>query len=519
MKTRYIHWLLFLLLAATLLGSCSEWLDVKPESEEREKDLFSSYQGFKDALSGCYATMVGTDLYGERLTMSDIECMACLWSQPSQTQMPEAYYFYNHFYTATETESALKTIYGGLYNVVAQANTILQHVDNGVITDAAARNVIEGEALALRAYCQFDVLRLFGQMPQNPKKTVRLPYATQTGINERATWYGYDDYVKLLQADLSRAEELLAQSDPILKYSISALNERGNTTTDLNDDFMLYRQFRLNYFAVKGLEARLALYIGDRTTAYKDAMAVINAKVNGEPFMTLAGTSDLGVSYNGSTTSFGTLPDECVFALSNRKLASYAFSLLGGGEVVTDENSMLHITTNMLDKQLYNNHYTTSDNRYLYWWNHNSHNASAIKIPTLTKYYYNTSDYSSASSYSTLLTRIQIMPMLRLSELYLIAMESTDDLAEANSLYTTYMASHNVNVQNAFSSLDAVKTELEYEYTREFYGEGQTFYAYKRWGVQWMIFGTSAMSDDQYVLPIPNTEYDPNGTTSSTSNQ
>jgi hypothetical protein len=111
------------------------------------------------------------------------------------------------------------------------------------------------------------------------------------------------------------------------------------------------------------------------------------------------------------------------------------------------------------------------------------------------------------------------MPMMRLSELYLIAMESTDDLAEANSLYTTYMASHNVNAQNAFSSLDAVKTELEYEYTREFYGEGQTFYAYKRWGVQWMLFGTSAMSDDQYVLPLPNTEYDPNGTTSSSTSK
>lgn len=519
MKTRYFSWSLFLLLAAALFGSCSEWLDVKPETEEREKDLFKSYQGFKDALSGCYATMAGTDLYGKRLTMSDIEDMACLWSEPSQSQLPEDYYFYHHLYTATETESAIKAIYGGLFNVVAQANKILEHVNNGAITDADARNVVEGEALALRAYCQFDVLRLFGQMPQNAKKTVRLPYATKTGINEQAAWYGFDDYVKLLQADLSRAEELLGQSDPILKYGVHSLNNQGSTPANLNDDFMQYRQFRLNYFAVKGMEARLALYIGDRATAYKDAMAVINAKVNGEPFMELAGTKDLGVSLNGSTVSYGTLPDECIFALSNRKLSTYAFSLLGGGDVLTDENTMLHITTNMLDKQLYNGHNTTSDNRYLYWWNHDSHNVGSIKIPALKKYYYNTADYTSASSYSTLLFKIQLMPMMRLSELYLIAMESTDDLAEANSLYTTYMASHNVNAQNAFSSLDAVKTELEYEYTREFYGEGQTFYAYKRWGVQWMLFGTSAMSDDQYVLPLPNTEYDPNGTTSSSTSK
>jgi hypothetical protein len=60
------------------LSSCSEWLDVKPLNEEREKDLFTSYQGFKDALSGCYSDLAGANLYGQRLTMADIENLACL---------------------------------------------------------------------------------------------------------------------------------------------------------------------------------------------------------------------------------------------------------------------------------------------------------------------------------------------------------------------------------------------------------------------------------------------------------
>lgn len=513
MKTRYFHWSLLLLAIATVLGSCSDWLDVKPESEEREKDLFTSYQGFKDALAGCYSTMAGTDLYGERLTMTDIEDLACLWAAPKQTSRPEDYYFYNHMYTATESEAAIKAIYGGLFNVVAQANKILEHVNNGAITDPDARNVMQGEALALRAWCQFDVLRLFGQIPQNAKNSIKLPYSMQADIHSLATYYGFDDYVKLLRADLSRADSLLKISDPILKYSVSSLNEEGNDPVAFEDDYMTYRQFRLNYFAVKGLEARLALYIGDRATAYKEAMGVINAKVNGQPFMSLSGTADLGKNNNGTIVSYGTLPDECVFALSNRKLADYAFTTLGGGTRV-DENSMLYITTDMLNKQLYNGRNTTSDNRYLYVWNRSSVNYSNITRPTLTKYYYNTSDYSDASSYHTLLTKIQIMPMLRMSELYLIAIESTDDLAEANSLYKTYMASHNVNITDNFTSLQAVKDELEYEYTREFYGEGQAFYAYKRMGVQWMLLG-GGMSEADYELPLPNTEFDPNATTES----
>lgn len=517
MKTRYFSWSFLLLLAAVLFGSCSDWLDVKPESEEREKDLFTSYQGFKDALAGCYSTMAGTDLYGERLTITDIEDLACLWAAPRQTSRPEDYYFYNHMYTATESEAAIKAIYGGLFNVVAQANKILEHVNNGAITDPDARNVMEGEALALRAFCQFDVLRLFGQVPQNAKNTIKLPYSMQADIHSAAAWYGFDDYVKLLRTDLGRADSLLKLSDPILKYSVSALNEDGSDPVSFEDDFMTYRQFRLNYFAVKGVKARLALYVGDRVTAYKEAMEVINAKVNGQPFMTLSGTTDLGKMVNGTLTSYATLPSECVFALSNRKLSSYAFTLLGGGMTV-DDASMLYITTDMLDKQLYNGRNTTSDNRYLYVWNHSGHNASGVARLTLTKYYYNTADYSSSDSYHTLLTLIQLMPMLRMSELYLIAIESTDDLAEANSLYKTYMASHNVNITDDFKSLDAVKEELEYEYSREFYGEGQAFYAYKRMGVSWMLLG-GGMSEASYELPVPNTEYDPNAPTDSTNNK
>ena len=139
------------------------------------------------------------------------------------------------------------------------------------------------------------------------------------------------------------------------------------------------------------------------------------------------------------------------------------------------------------------------------------------KVPTLTKYFYNTAYYNTSARYNTLLTKVQLMPMLRLSELYLIAIESTDDLAQANSLYKTYMQSHNVNITDDFKSLNAVKEELEYEYTREFYGEGQTFYAYKRWGVTWMLFGTAPMKEAQYVLPLPNTEFDPNAASSGSS--
>ena len=50
------------------LTACNDWLDVSPKTEIKAKDNFSSEQGFKDALTGCYLTMTSSSLYGKELT-------------------------------------------------------------------------------------------------------------------------------------------------------------------------------------------------------------------------------------------------------------------------------------------------------------------------------------------------------------------------------------------------------------------------------------------------------------------
>lgn len=485
-KARSYTFMAAALLSGSLftLSSCSEWLDVKPLTEEREKDLFTTYQGFKDALSGCYSDLAGANLYGERLTMADIENLACLWAEPDQTGIPAQYYLWHHQYDNTYSEAALKSIYGGLYNVVAQANKIIEHVgtDGSAIKSTDARNVIEGEAYALRAFCQMDVLRLFGQMPQGAVKQVSLPYALKAGINDIAAYYSYSDYVKLLEQDLDHAEQLLAQSDN------DALED---------DDFFQYRQFRLNYQAVRALKARLYLYTGQTEKAHQLAMDIIENSGK-----SLSGLTDIPNGYY-------TLPGETLFGLSNRSLADYAHSLLGGdNSIQVDRSSMLYVDEMSLDWMIYWGVNTASDNRYLYTWNHNTVDAMGNRYPTLRKYYYDTNAYSSASDLSTLLTKIQVMPIIRLSEIYLIAMETTTDLNEANQLWKTYMASHNVNVTDDFYSLGEVQYNIVDEYRREFFGEGVMFYVYKRLGTSDMMFSPSAMTENEYVLPVPTTEYD-----------
>lgn len=63
----------------------------------------------------------------------------------------------------------------------------------------------------------------------------------------------------------------------------------------------------------------------------------------------------------------------------------------------------------------------------------------------------------------------QIIPLLRMSEVYLIAMETSSDLDEINKWYHDYMLAHSVVLNEVgFSSLSEVPGKMLNEYRREF---------------------------------------------------
>ena len=73
--------ILYITLFATLsLTSCNDWLDVKPEAQTDEKDMFKSVDGFKNALTACYIKLNSKNLYGLKLILTDIEYMAQHWT-------------------------------------------------------------------------------------------------------------------------------------------------------------------------------------------------------------------------------------------------------------------------------------------------------------------------------------------------------------------------------------------------------------------------------------------------------
>ena len=82
-KLKYI----LIIFCFTLYYSCDSFLDVRPEGEVVNNELFKNAEGFEDAIYGVYSTLAGPSYYGRTMTyyfndiLSDYPFMHLLYSQ------------------------------------------------------------------------------------------------------------------------------------------------------------------------------------------------------------------------------------------------------------------------------------------------------------------------------------------------------------------------------------------------------------------------------------------------------
>ena len=165
----------------------------------------------------------------------------------------------------------------------------------------------------------------------------------------------------------------------------------------------------------------------------------------------------------------------------------------------------LYLTEKQFTQDIFAGQSTSINNRAQVW-NTDPDNQGNIK-PTPKKYNQPTSDDN--TDIGELASQKQVIPLIRLSEMYLIAMESATSLSDVNFLYTEYMKARGV-AANPLTE-EQVMTEIVREYRREFFAEGQMFYTYKRLGIKNMLWKTDReVGEQDYVAPLPATEYNAN---------
>lgn len=483
---RLLKYIIASCLVFTFFG-CNDWLDVQPKSEIRSDIQFETEGGFKDALIGVYLGLTDNALYAKDLTWHFVDILA---QQYPLHSLSSNIGIKNYEYTSSVVMSRIEEIWLKAYNVIANINNELDFLDKKKnLLDPINYSIIKGELLALRAYIHFDLIRLFGygniaeRDELLSKETI--PYVTEytKDITGQST---YAQTFKLLEEDIANALALLKE-DPVYDTP----RTEGYYSVVNSDGFYDKRKMRMNYYAAKGLLARVMLWQGKKKEALEAAVEVIEHA----PYSWI---SQGVVSSPELRNRDMVFVNEHLFTLNVIKLGDLINEFLD--PTINNNYELLYQSKTVADG-IYeiNNGIGVSDYRYMYLYNISGTQYVTAKLIQRDNY---KEEYAKR------------IPLMKISEMYFIAAEcmlngETKDLGKAREYINTVREKRGIIIPISEGADEAtLENEIQKEYRKEFTCEGQLFYYYKRKMVS-PIPGTSiVLTDQNTVLPYPDVEID-----------
>ena len=476
------------------LASCESWLDIKPADRISGRALFETRDGFVKALNGVYTDLNTRTIYGREMTAGMLDIMAQYYK--GNSNFFDAMLQYNYANTSNNIKGNFDSMWTTIYNLIVNLNIIIEECgDDHPALNGVWHGLIKGEALAMRAFLHLDILRIFGPTHSREPNGLYMPYVTNSDQSVSPLLSSTQIRERLLE-DLTEAIALLKENDPII--------ENGRMFSDAGDgdNSLRYRQFRMNYYAARALLARTYLWFDDKPNAYTTATNLL---------------ADIGetvfpfVSTNAATQ--GTNPDrvfssEVMFATydNNRSSGIYEhyFSPLTAFSGSFGQNyiGMAYVGTIKWSGRIEQLFISENDLRYRAWFGSYTP-LGGTEMHYLTKYEGNASNRP---------TYMYMIPLIRITEIYLIAAECTTNLEEAKGYLSKIRVARAVfDLQS--NNADELMSNIEWEFRREFVGEGQMFYFYKRRAQPTIPAGEYSSPTEmlqigtaQYVVPIPDSE-------------
>ena len=471
-----------ILACSTMMVSCDSWLEVKPYDKISEGELQKSEEGYQKMLNGIYIDLNSDALYGQSLSVEMIEVMGGAYAIGTDNSVWGNYKDLSNYQYGTEYwRNRLDQTWNKAYALILNCNKILENIDqNQGLFTGGNYYAVKGEALALRAMLHFDMLRLFGPVYAKDSDKKAIPYYNKQ-TNSPEPILTAKEVAEKVVADLEEARILLA-NDPVKTEGTLMSGSQDGTS-----NFMRYRALRLNYYAVEALLARVNLYMGNKTEAFKYATDVTKTADQGIfPFV------DKSLVIGSPADPDRIFSSEVLFALTNTSRSKIHKNFYDPSRL---PNYVFRMDDNLMSNIVYGGAATTGgyqdDYRYRANWIATGSN----------RYFYKYSDMVTNGSIQN-----TMIPMIRLGEMFLIAAESqSDNLANGVQYVNALRRNRGVaNLQTLTPDL------LKYEYIRELYGEGQLFYLYKRLNSD-IITSSNAnknpkASDLIFVVPLPDSE-------------
>lgn len=523
----------YLLLVLCVVTACSGWLDIEPDGQATNNKLTETGDGYRTMLSGVYKAMTSPNLYGRELQFGIVDCMSQQYTWAWQTgngttgntvyQAAKAFNYYD-----VGLRELIDAIWKDGYNVIANANNLIQNVRDEAPEKFAEgeleRDMILGEAYACRALMHFDLCRLFAPAPIENESGKYLPYV-DVYPNIQPEAIDVRTFLTKVVDDLREAQKLTARIDTtaIGMSANSSANARFYNQLDYGmeghpdgtglDDFFLERGYRLNYYAVTALLARVYQYMGEDALAFECADEVMTFQAKGANGMVYdMFTQDdwytmIAAENNEARTDLKTVSN-LIFALYNEdSYLDYDLGTFFQKRSEAQGGNARWLAVDVNGQEIFQNRAGVDekeqDYRYLY---------------LLFKPDYAAFDYGDDYRISTkwycsedkdIRTKnLQTLPVIRATEMRYIMAEHyarQGNFIEAYDILNAIRNSRGIYMPlDVSNNLERFLQDMTRDAQREWISEGQLFYLYKRLGAKVKTAnGERRLNKSEYMLPVP----------------
>jgi len=197
--------LIYAAILSVAIFSCNVF-DVEPEASISDDSAITNASGLNAALAGLYAQMQGSYYSGDIFFLADVT------SDVAQSVGTWDFYREMDTYVVNADNTEILDLWDAIYDVVNQANNIIEAAPNVEDANQQARDVARGEALFARGLAFFDAARIWGGVPgAYAEMGVPLPLepSREATFPSRPS---IDQTYAQVEADLTEALALLPES-------------------------------------------------------------------------------------------------------------------------------------------------------------------------------------------------------------------------------------------------------------------------------------------------------------------
>lgn len=229
--------------------SCSKPIDIEPTHTADGENLFKNLSDYEASLTAAYSRLLSVNYYGSTNSSNAFATLSDMMTD-NLYETGESLGNYSNFtrWTYTADDANIEATWPAAYLVIQQCNLTLRGIDKFAADEPGRVNRIKAQAIALRAFVHFDILRYWGEGTDRNSTLQGIPFIGTFDIEKKPSRPTVKETYDSIIKDLDNAKVLMQDMDDDIQSPTSTAGTARAYIDELGVNGILARVY--NYAAV-----------------------------------------------------------------------------------------------------------------------------------------------------------------------------------------------------------------------------------------------------------------------------